>query len=1046
MNYLPRIKRPRLASSPKFPEGSSFYAKKILACGWAALAMMVPVRGAVLLDERFDEGIPGWTVVQPPAAYYDGPLRWEWDFLGRAFLERSNVYTDSGGGSPSATAPMLINGSWASAPFTYSARLTAGDDDGFGLVFGYRNESNFYRVVFAAQARASFPRQGWSVDCKTDGAVQVLCGSASSFMVVTGRPFDVTLAVDEQNRLTLQVVDDPAGAATVHLLVDQRALPAAADGRVGLFSWGMGGGDPPGCRIENPELSPGGLQGSVGSLAAWEAVVPPRGDRSTALSCLTAGINRPLWVVKSPQPGLWSSLEETSRSGAGWDAPGRVDFTGPSLVAGDVGWSNYVVAARIVPGDYYGYGLLLRYRNPSNFYRVALRSTPSPGAGIRSGLSVQKNVNGAYSEVYTENPGRLTPARNVPLDLVAEVRSNVLNVLAVEDPDGAADVYRWGPIPISGIDRGKAGLFSWYMYKLECDSFHVCAGAPLYVSSPYGAPNPARGLGDHEVGEWIEAVAGEDDSGPGVRRTVIGWTGSGSVPAQGTGSAVSFVLDSFSQLHWRWKTEFRLAVSNDSGGSVIAPAEEWLPAGTAVVVSARPDPGYVFAGWTGDLQSREPDLNVQMDQPFELTANFQEDRDADGEADAWELAYWGGLQSGHDASWDGWPDRTRPAGGIGSAGSQRLLFDGAQVATNGLKVNVLNRSGARFNLESCSDLASNDWQPVASNLTDAFVIASSNAGSRTFLRLAQPPRPAAAPDFVPGSWTLVVLPDTQFYSESYPQLFADQTRWIAANKDRYDIRYVLHVGDLVNGDVPPQWANAVAAFANLDGVVPYAFVPGNHDYSQFYPVRTSRINTFLPPSRFQSWPTFGGVKDAGRIENSYHLFSAGGSDWLILALEFGPRNATVAWANSILDQYPDRRAIVMTHAYLYDDGTRYDWAAKGVRQAWNPHSYSIEWDPDGTNDGEELWQKMIRQHPNVVWTLNGHVSNDGLGRLTSKNDAGLDVVQTCVNYQMLDLGGQGYLRLMEFRPDGKTVQIKTYSPYNGAYLTDPQNQFMVKLK
>ena len=89
---------------------------------------------------------------------------------------------------------------------------------------------------------------------------------------------------------------------------------------------------------------------------------------------------------------------------------------------------------------------------------------------------------------------------------------------------------------------------------------------------------------------------------------------------------------------------------------------------------------------------------------------------------------------------------------------------------------------------------------------------------------------------------------------------------------------------------------------------------------------------------------------------------------------------------------------------------------------------------------------MIRQHPNVVWTLNGHVSNDGLGRLTSKNDAGLDVVQTCVNYQMLDLGGQGYLRLMEFRPDGKTVQIKTYSPYNGAYLTDPQNQFMVKLK
>ena len=454
----------------------------------------------------------------------------------------------------------------------------------------------------------------------------------------------------------------------------------------------------------------------------------------------------------------------------------------------------------------------------------------------------------------------------------------------------------------------------------------------------------------------------------------------------------------------------------------------------------------MFVGWTGDLQSQDSNLNLVMDRPLDLTANFEEDRDADGQADAWEWTYWGNLQSAADPSWDGWPDRMHPAGAGVPAGSQRFFFDSARVATNGLQVNVLNRSGARFNLESCVDLAGNEWQPVASNLSDSFVVATSNGASRRFLRLTQRTRPAQVPPFVPGSWTLVVLPDTQFYSESYPQLFADQTRWIAANKERYDIRYVLHVGDVVNGDVPAQWTNAVAALARLDGVVPYALAPGNHDYSDFYPVRTTRINTYFPPSKFQSWPTFGGVKDAGRIENSYHLFSAGGSDWLILALEFGPRNAAVAWANSILEQHPDRRAIVLTHAYLYDDNTRYDWAAKGAGQNWNPHSYGVEWDSDGTNDGEELWQKLVRQHVNVVWTLNGHVSNDGLGRLVSTNDAGRLVVQTCVNYQIRALGGEGYLRLMEFRPDGKTVQIKTYSPYTGTYLTDPQNQFMVTLE
>lgn len=1038
--------RPRPASSPMFSEGSSFSAKFFALGVWIALAVVVPVRAAVLLDERFDQGFPGWTVVQPPGAYRDGPLRWEYDVVGRAFLERSNVYTDLGGGSPSATAPMLINGAQAGAPFTYRARLTAGDDDGFGLVFGFQDEQNFYRVVFAAQARTNFPRQGWSIDRKTNGTVQVLVGSAASFVPTLGRPFDVVLAVDDQQRLTLQVVDDPAGAAAVRLLVDRQPLPTAADGQVGLFTWGMGGGDPPGFRIENLNLEPGGLQGGLDAFSAWESVVPPRRNGSSALDWMSGGIGRPLWVVKSPRHGLRQSLEETSRSGAGWDALGRVDFTGPALVAGDVGWSNYVVAARLVPGDHFGYGLMLRYRNPSNFYRIALRSSLSTGAGVRNGLSVQKNVDGVYSEVYLETPPRFTPARYVPFDLVAEVRSNTLQVLAVSDPDGAAEVYRWNPIALTGQERGKIGVFTWYMAQLECDWIRACAGAPLYVSSPYGAPSPARGFGDHEIGTRIDAVAGAEDSGPGIRRTAIGWAGSGSVPAQGTGNAVSFVLDSFSQLHWKWQTEFRFAVSNGPGGRVVGPAEEWLPEGASVAVSAQPERGYVFVGWTGDLQSRDADLNVVLDRPLDLTANFLEDRDGDGQPDAWELAYWGGLQSAPDSSWDGWPDRMRPAGATGPAGSQRFFFDGARVATNGLRVDVFNRSGARFNLESCSNLASNDWRIVASNLTDSFVVASSNVDSRAFLRLAQPARPAAVPDFVPGSWTLVVLPDTQFYAELYPQLFADQTRWIAANKERYDVRYVLHVGDVVNGDYVAQWTNAAAALARLDGVVPYALAPGNHDYSDFYPARATRMNNYFPPSKFQSWPTFGGVKDAGRIENSYHLFSAGGSDWLILVLEFGPRNATVAWANSILAQYPDRRAILLTHAYLYDDGTRHDWAAKGVRQAWNPHTYSVHWDPDGTNDGQELWDKLVRLHPNVVWTLNGHVSNDGLGRLASTNDFGRTVVQTCVNYQMRALGGEGYLRLMEFRPDGKTVQIKTYSPYTGTYLTDPQNQFAVTLE
>jgi hypothetical protein len=138
--------------------------------------------------------------------------------------------------------------------------------------------------------------------------------------------------------------------------------------------------------------------------------------------------------------------------------------------------------------------------------------------------------------------------------------------------------------------------------------------------------------------------------------------------------------------------------------------------------------------------------------------------------------------------------------------------------------------------------------------------------------------------------------------------------------------------------------------------------------------------------------------------------------------------------------------ILITHAYAYSDDTRYDWAAKGGAQLWNPHTYGTANDPDGTNDGEELWTKLVKIHPNFVMVFNGHVLNDGLGRLSSTNDFGNVVHQMLVNYQMNALGGEAFLRLVEFLPDGKTVQVKAYSPLYGTYKTDSQNQFVLTLQ
>ncbi len=298
------------------------------------------------------------------------------------------------------------------------------------------------------------------------------------------------------------------------------------------------------------------------------------------------------------------------------------------------------------------------------------------------------------------------------------------------------------------------------------------------------------------------------------------------------------------------------------------------------------------------------------------------------------------------------------------------------------------------------------------------------------------------PPFVPGSWTMVLLPDTQMYAQDYPGLFTMQTHWIVKNRDRYNIRYVVTLGDITNLDTDVQWQHARDAITELDGHVPYVLVAGNHDYTPHGDVVHGRsgLNKFFSPAQFRDWPSFGGAMKPNDITNSYHLFRAGGIDWIILALEWSPRNATIAWANEVLAKYPERKAILVTHAYLYDDGTRYDWAKKGKSQDWNPHDYAPK---AAANDGEELWQKLVRQH-NFALTLNGHVCHTGLGFLSSKNDHGKTTHQMLVDYQERPLGGEGYLRILEFRPD-KTVQVKSYSPFYDKYLRDAGNQFTFKL-
>jgi hypothetical protein len=331
------------------------------------------------------------------------------------------------------------------------------------------------------------------------------------------------------------------------------------------------------------------------------------------------------------------------------------------------------------------------------------------------------------------------------------------------------------------------------------------------------------------------------------------------------------------------------------------------------------------------------------------------------------------------------------------------------------------------------------------NLHDYTQQVRSGGASRVAAASYADPKPA---EFVDGSFTLVLIPDTQYYCQytSSHRHFHNLVEWIVRERDALNIKYVLHVGDVVNqgGLEMSQWDVATAAMYKLDGQVPYAIAIGNHDYTDDRSIsRDTPLNDFFPPSRYGSWSTFGGVMEEGHLENAWHTFRAHDTDFLILCLEFGPRDHVLEWANTIVDRHPNHRVILNTHAHTYADNHRYNKRERGKWQRGNPLDYRPE---GGANDGQQVWEKLVDRHPNFLLVNSGHVTMDGLGRTSSRTQHGNLVHQMLFNYQSFFEGGAGAIRLLHFLPDRKTVQVRTIHTTEGNYATGPQEQFTLELE
>ena len=301
-----------------------------------------------------------------------------------------------------------------------------------------------------------------------------------------------------------------------------------------------------------------------------------------------------------------------------------------------------------------------------------------------------------------------------------------------------------------------------------------------------------------------------------------------------------------------------------------------------------------------------------------------------------------------------------------------------------------------------------------------------------------------------AAFTIAVIPDTQYATEatvlppSGETAFATQTRWLAENATALDLAFVLHEGDLVDDACKGvQWQRAIDAMANLsDAGIPYAISAGNHDV-RYYPYQPDPCTDGPPvdhPADFISafpldamaaQPTFGGSFSPTDGLNTFSTFTAGGAKYLVLALEFGPRAEVLDWALGVVRAHLDHHAILLTHDLIGPDGL--------LRGGGSTSDDALPKPPRLT--GEEVWQRLVEPASTIELTLNGHVTEGIAGRSVADNAAGLPVYRLLANYQTLDDGQTGYLRLLTFHPDTGTVDVRTYSPVLDAYLTDAANEF-----
>jgi len=295
--------------------------------------------------------------------------------------------------------------------------------------------------------------------------------------------------------------------------------------------------------------------------------------------------------------------------------------------------------------------------------------------------------------------------------------------------------------------------------------------------------------------------------------------------------------------------------------------------------------------------------------------------------------------------------------------------------------------------------------------------------------------------------------DTSFpQSQTFPKIYD----YIINNAQSKNIKHVFGLGDITETGFhwgasetrsDHEFILATEQFARLDAAgIDYSLVRGNHDawskYNQYLGTGAdnTRCNYTNSVDEYYTHPD--GTKD---YANSIHYFSAGDLDYMTVTLDYGCSDNVLAWAKERILANPYKNAIITTHAYMFRDGTTLD-----VNDVVPPTSdLSSVYDRTNVNNGDDLWNELISQCPNIVLAMSGHDPCDNVVLSQWKGVNGNTVSNMLIDPQGLDdgfkaEGSVGAVAMFYFSNGGKTVEVRFWSTARNCYIKT-NNQYTFEI-